>query len=191
MERERERIIPTYFLKVQLDHSVKRACCTFPPTFWNSKSESSKSLSVCIINATRVKEAAVSTLRIQIFTWQHGQQKHMDSGHRYVSERVWLTVYMVLKNTLKLCLFYFEGSDASLHLNIFTEGEVAVLKPLSFSSRAEDLCVYYYSVEVGAPARRHLWLISEQFFKLPVKWICIAFAVNPFARQNDNEEKVL
>lgn len=95
--RERERIIPTYFLKVQLDHSVKRACCTFPPTFWNGKSESSKSLSVCIINATRVKEAAVSTLRIQIFTWQHGQQKHMYSGHRYVSEHVWLTVYMVLK----------------------------------------------------------------------------------------------
>lgn len=33
-ERVRElRIIPTYFLKVQLDHSVTRECGTFPPTF--------------------------------------------------------------------------------------------------------------------------------------------------------------
>lgn len=38
-----------------------------------------------------------------------------------------------------------------------------------------------------APPLAHFWTI----FKLPVKWICIAFAVNPFARQNDNEEKVL
>lgn len=27
----------------------------------------------------------------------------------------------------------------------------------------------YYSVEVGTSARLHLWLVSEQFFKLPVK----------------------
>lgn len=115
--RERERIIPTYFLKVQLDHSVKRACCTFPPTFWNGKSESSKSLSVCIINATRVKEAAVSTLRIQIFTWQHGQQKHMYSGHRYVSEHVWLTVYMVLIILWSYVCFILK---AQMHLYILT-----------------------------------------------------------------------
>lgn len=64
---------------MQLHHSVKRVCCTFPPAFWNSKSESSKSISVCIINATTVKEIVKSMPCIQIFTWLHGQQKHI--GH--------------------------------------------------------------------------------------------------------------
>lgn len=76
-QRKKGRIFPTHFIRVQLDHSIRRVCCTFPPAFWNSKSESSKSLSVCIINTTRVKEVAKNTPCIQIFTWQHGTQKHI------------------------------------------------------------------------------------------------------------------
>lgn len=79
-KKKRERIIPTHFMKAQLEHSFKRVCCTFPPTFWNSKSESSKSLSVCIINATRVKAVVKNMPWIQILTWQHGQE-HIDPEH--------------------------------------------------------------------------------------------------------------
>lgn len=53
----KETNIHTHFIKEQLDHSIRRACCTFPPTFWKIKSESTKSLSVCIINAFRVKSS--------------------------------------------------------------------------------------------------------------------------------------
>lgn len=71
--QKRQRIIPSHFINVQLDHSIKRVCYLFPPTFWNSKSESSKSLSVCIINATRMREVAKNTTCIQIFNGQHGK----------------------------------------------------------------------------------------------------------------------
>ncbi len=54
-EREPSLLI---FRQCNTIYSIRRVCCTFPPTFWNSKSGSSKSLSVCIINATTVKELA-------------------------------------------------------------------------------------------------------------------------------------
>lgn len=72
-KKKGSRNIPPHFMKVQLDHSIRRVCFTFPPTFWNSKSEFTKSLSVCIINVSRVKEVAKNMLWIQTFTWQHGK----------------------------------------------------------------------------------------------------------------------
>lgn len=72
-----------------------------------------------------------------------------------------------------LMVIYFEGLDA---LSATSSLKVRVLFCSRFSAHAAVLfhlesrgsCVYY-SVEVGTPARLHLWLISEQFFKLPVK----------------------
>lgn len=48
-------------------YSIKKGCRTFPPAFWKSKSESTKSLSVCIINACIVKELSKNMPWIQIF----------------------------------------------------------------------------------------------------------------------------
>lgn len=96
-KKKRKDINPPHFMKVQLDRSIRRVCCTFPPTFWRSKSESSKSLSLCIINATRVKEVAKSMPHIPIFTWQ--QQKHTYPLHHYKSEHVKWVLLNAFNNT--------------------------------------------------------------------------------------------
>lgn len=56
-------------------YSIKKGCRTFPPAFWKSKSESTKSLSVCIINACIVKELSKNMPWIQIFFGLHAKQK--------------------------------------------------------------------------------------------------------------------
>lgn len=46
-----------HFMKVQRDLSIKRVCCTFPPTFLKANQNPVKAC-LCIINATRVEEDA-------------------------------------------------------------------------------------------------------------------------------------
>lgn len=77
-EKRGGRNIPTHLIKVRALHSIRRVCCTFPPTFGESKSESTKSLFACIINALGVREVARScALNPNLYPTTWGNKKSL------------------------------------------------------------------------------------------------------------------
>lgn len=176
----------------------ERACCIFPPTFWKIKSETTKGLSVCIINAFRVKSVAKSMPWIQIFSRM--QEKYL-WNHVHLFEPMNILVFMFLKLFMRLefvsdfkqILFlscqHVECSIFSCRWEMFSACSLSHRHSCShLQSRCSCALLFPASQHTSpAPPFAHFLTIS----KLPVKWICIGFAVNPFTRQNDNEEKVV
>lgn len=132
------RNIPTHFIKVQLLHSIRRGCCTFPSTFSESKSESTKSLFACIINAFGMKEVAKSKPWIQILI-NLGNNNPEHLVDRYESLNIWIfnVYFLLVRFYIRFELMITDFNESNTLTTLFVRWE------WGYQSRFKQLSTLY------------------------------------------------